>query len=360
MHLKKESVNKDISVTEIPNDKKNNNSKKLSYSVIAAYDGLILDKNDMKSIYYELKAVKTNINRSNMDNIKTILTSKLNLELPISRKYQLEHLTIPYTNDQISSPQKENLMMRNLILLHIYLTKWQCSSWFNIFKNTHEKFIEYVNNNSDSSTYKSKCLAIFKNELFYFCNSRTVTLYLKKNEKCNNINDVGEISDMKNDNIEEYLLSNRYVKPGIFDSILPQQDKSFNNIQSIYSINKSHHSVNGQTLTTSDKYFNLVIDVMQNKNVIINKEDKNDNNSNNNINNICSNKKLNENINNSDDNNSMDLNEYYCSAEEKESSEKDIDEENEIQNKDFYIFQYNIPKTFNSLQIESLTRFFIK
>lgn len=165
---------------------------------------------------------------------------------------------------------------------------------------------------------------------------------------------------MKNDNIEEYLLSNRYVKPGIFDSILPQQDKSFNNIQSIYSINKSHHSVNGQTLTTSDKYFNLVIDVMQNKNVIINKEDKNDNNSNNNINNICSNKKLNENINNSDDNNSMDLNEYYCSAEEKESSEKDIDEENEIQNKDFYIFQYNIPKTFNSLQIESLTRFFIK
>lgn len=70
MHLKKESVNKDISVTEIPNDKKNNNSKKLSYSVIAAYDGLILDKNDMKNIYYELKAVKTNINRSNMDIIK--------------------------------------------------------------------------------------------------------------------------------------------------------------------------------------------------------------------------------------------------------------------------------------------------
>jgi len=43
---------------------------KLPYSVIAAYDGLFLDKNDMDSIYSELKNLKANIKRTNMENIK--------------------------------------------------------------------------------------------------------------------------------------------------------------------------------------------------------------------------------------------------------------------------------------------------
>jgi len=52
---------------------KNDGLKQLKdshYSVIAAYDSLVLDKNDMKKIYSELKKVKANINRTNMDTIK--------------------------------------------------------------------------------------------------------------------------------------------------------------------------------------------------------------------------------------------------------------------------------------------------
>ncbi|KAG4094582.1 hypothetical protein H8356DRAFT_1692588 [Neocallimastix lanati (nom. inval.)] len=341
---------------------KNDGLKQLKdshYSVIAAYDSLVLDKNDMKKIYSELKKVKANINRTNMDTIKSILISKLNLELPTSRKYQLEHLVLPYTKDQIPSSQKNDQMKRNLILLQyyvdilcygfsIYLTKWQCSSWFNIFKTTHEKFIDYVSKHKDPSTYKSQCINIFKDELFYFCNSRTVTLYLKEDECNKNTEERVEETNADIDNLEEYLLSNRYVKPGIFDSILPTPVTTplESRKNSINSLNASHRSINDQTLTPSEKLLNLVNDVRNNKENLKNQHNSHNGSKShlNSNNKLYENEKIIDTINHEDDDN--------------EENHEKMDE-NE-QDKDYFIIQYNIPKTFNPLQIESLTRFFFK
>ncbi|ORX44698.1 hypothetical protein BCR36DRAFT_373173 [Piromyces finnis] len=115
--------NKDNSfiITESNEKKINNEPNKLPYSVIAAYDGLFLGKNDMDTIYSELKDLKANIKRNNMENIKTLLSSKLNIDLPTTRKYQLEHLTIPYTNDQITSIEVDDERKRNMIILQYYL-----------------------------------------------------------------------------------------------------------------------------------------------------------------------------------------------------------------------------------------------
>ncbi|ORX87466.1 hypothetical protein BCR32DRAFT_289289 [Anaeromyces robustus] len=300
-----------------------------------------------------------------MDEIKLILISKLHLKLPISRKNQLEHLTQPYTNDQISSIQEENDMNRNLITLQyyldmicygysIYLTKWQCSSWFNIFKTTHDKFIEFINgNNNDPSTYKSHCLNIFKNELFYYCNPRTVTLYLKE---CENNKTKENNTDLSfdNDNLEEVLLSNRYVKPGIFDSILPPLSKSEeqNTELSSLSLNKSNilnTSINSQSLK------NINNNSYNNKDQV-----KISNNTLNSNNSISSNKysKNEENINNSNTNIIKDESESIIN-DEGDNSEIEFEEDDD-ENKDLYIFEYNIPRTFNSLQIENLARFFLK
>jgi len=73
MTLKKENneletINENQGSTLMINE--NNKQNKLPYSVVAAYDGLFLNKNDMKHIYSELKNLKANINRNNMDKIK--------------------------------------------------------------------------------------------------------------------------------------------------------------------------------------------------------------------------------------------------------------------------------------------------
>jgi len=366
MTLKKESNELEADNKDQGSTKQNENPDKLPYSIIAAYDGLFLDKNDMKLIYSELKNLKVNINRNNMDIIKSILISKLNLELPTTRKYQLEHLTIPYTDDQIPSSQKEDETKRNLIILHYYLdilcygysihlTKWQCSSWFNVFKITHDKFIEYVKQEKDSSCYRSQCLEIFKKEIFYYCNPRTVTLYLKENENSKKRNENEDESNLNDDNLEEILLSNRFIKPGIFDSILPpppEDLKESNNGLSSSSLNKSNTSnlskSNNQLLNCNNNSINnkeetniigksisklSMNSLSQSRNTVNNTEDICDS-----YNSICT----------SSSNDNYD-----------DSGDDDDDDEN-AKNKDLYIFEYSIPRTFNSLQIECLTRFFLK
>jgi hypothetical protein len=208
---------------------------------------------------------------------------------------------------------------------------------------THEKFIDYVIKQNDPSTYKSECLNIFKNELFYFCNPRTVTLYLKEDQSNINNIDGNDDSKLNIENLEEYLLSNRYVKPGIFDSILPPHPNTpSDNGKSIESLNNKCH----QTIITSDNVL---------KNELINNS-SNDDGSNTNIkSNAKLDENLNDNQNNSNNNNEADR--YDDSTNEYGGKEN---EDNDTQNKEFYIYQYNIPRTFNSLQIESLTRFFIK
>jgi len=365
MTLKKENneheiinENQDGIFTINENDKRN----KLPYSVVAAYDGLFLDKNDMKHIYSELKNLKSNINRNNMDKIKSILIAKLNLELPTTRKYQLEHLTIPYTNDQISSVQKDDETKRNLIILQYYLdiicygysihlTKWQCSSWFNVFKVTHEKFIEHVRHAKDSSNYRSECLEIFKNEIFYYCNPRTVTLYLKEDEKNKKTHENSDDINSCNDNLEEMLLSNRFIKPGIFDSILPpppeENAKESNTELGSSSLNKSY-------VSNLSKNNNQSINCKNNSisyNEEVEKSSKNNSKISISINSLSQSKNT---INNTDNINSS-YNSIYTSS----SYDNDDNDENEL-DKSLYIFEYNIPRTFNSLQIECLTRFFLK
>jgi len=363
MITSKKGYIEDEFINDNENDSKISNQNKLPYSAIAAYDGLILDQNDMKIIYKELKNLKVNINRKNMDNIKNILITKLNLKLPKTRKYQLEHLTLPYSNDQIFSPQEEDEMKQNFMILQyyidilcygysIYLTKWQCSSWFNIFITTHKKFIEYINNNRNLSTYRSQCLNIFKNELFYFCNPRTVILHLKENENNNN-NENNEDSDLNHDNLEEILLSNRYIKPGIFDSILPspQLDSSKKEISNSNSssLNKSHsNNISKKCNSTNSK--NNSFDINKNSHCNIYTENI--------INSVCSSKSkiIDDNINssyNSIISNEKDNIDYNDDSEEKNEEEDNL-------NEDCYIFEYNLPMTFNSLQIECLTRFFLK
>jgi len=105
--------------------------------------------------------------------------------------------------------------------------------------------------------------------------------------------------------------------------------------------NKCH-----QTIITSDNVL---------KNELINNS-SNDDGSNTNIkSNAKLDENLNDNQNNSNNNNEADR--YDDSTNEYGGKEN---EDNDTQNKEFYIYQYNIPRTFNSLQIESLTRFFIK
>jgi len=71
MNIKK-GISNDEDLVEVPKENVVEEPKIMSYSVIAEYDGLILDKNDMKSIYSELKKVKANVNRSNMEKTKYI------------------------------------------------------------------------------------------------------------------------------------------------------------------------------------------------------------------------------------------------------------------------------------------------
>jgi len=150
------------------------------------------------------------------------------------------------------------------------------------------------------------------------------------------------------DNLEEYLLSNRYVKPGIFDSILPTPVTTplESRKNSINSLNASHRSINDQTLTPSEKLLNLVNDVRNNKENLKNQYNSHNGSKShlNSNNKLYENEKIIDTINLEDDDN--------------EENHEKMDE-NE-QDKDYFIIQYNIPKTFNPLQIESLTRFFFK
>ncbi|OUM68986.1 hypothetical protein PIROE2DRAFT_57748 [Piromyces sp. E2] len=145
-----ETVNEKETENDTSNKNIDDQPNKLPYSVIAAYDGLFLNKNDMDVIYSELKSLKANIKRDNMDNIKT------------------------------------------------------------------------------------------------------VTLYMKECENNKNNSDNLETLNIDNDNLEEVLMANRYIKSGIFDSILPPKEENIN--LSLNSIN------NNQTYVFSHPQENIYVD----------------------------------------------------------------------------------------------------
>ncbi|ORX44697.1 hypothetical protein BCR36DRAFT_373172 [Piromyces finnis] len=185
--------------------------------------------------------------------------------------------------------------------------------------------------------FKSQCLKIFKNELYYYCNPRTVTLYLKECEDNKNNSDNPEILNLDNENLEEILMANRYVKPGVFDSILPTKNE---NLNSSSIKNNDNNNLSRKSLQSKASNYSASL------------QNNNDNNSNI-INSKCS-IKLSKNTTISDS-----FEDELCSNDNSYNSDEYDDEVDNI-NKDFYIFEYNIPRTFNELQIECLIRFFLK
>jgi len=135
-------------------------------------------------------------------------------------------------------------------------------------------------------------------------------------------------------------MANRYVKPGIFDSILPPKEEN---------VNLSSQSINTNRKNSLSK---KSIQSRTNNNSI----DITNNNNNSNVINSVNSLKYSKNSIMSNYDNELNSNDDSYTSDEYD----EYDDEEEAINKDFYIFEYNIPRTFNSLQIECLIRFFLK
>ncbi len=174
-------------------------------------------------------------------------------------------------------------------------------------------------------------------------------MYLKEDENNKKINDNSDNLSSNNDNLEEILLSNRFIKPGIFDSILPPppvgNEKESNIELNLSSPNKSNTNNLSKNNNSS---INFNSEEIESQNKTTSKISIS-------INSLSQSKNT---INNTDNISSSNISIHTSSSYDNDEGYSNSDENN--LDKNFYIFEYNIPRTFNSLQIECLTRFFLK